>query len=119
MENSILTESMLIVFFDNKETDIKEIVLAGQTENSAYYCDVLRSLRENVRRLRPGLWRQQNWLLHHNAPCHTSFFTRKFFTKNNMIVVSHPPPSDFSLFPRFKTKLKGSHFGTSEVIEAQ
>jgi hypothetical protein len=35
---------------------------------------------ENVRRLRPELWRQNNWLLHHdNASSHTSFFTREFF----------------------------------------
>jgi hypothetical protein len=29
----------------------KEFDLAGQTVNSAYYCDVLRRVRENVRRL--------------------------------------------------------------------
>jgi hypothetical protein len=35
---------------------------------------------ENVRRLRPDLWRQKNWLLHHdNASSHISFFTRDFF----------------------------------------
>jgi hypothetical protein len=38
-------------------------------------------LHEKVRRL-------CNWLLHHdNAPYHTSFFTGKFPTKNNMAVV--------------------------------
>jgi hypothetical protein len=34
-----------------------------------------------VRRLRPELWRQKNWLLHQdNSPYHTSFFTREFLS---------------------------------------
>jgi hypothetical protein len=54
----------------------KEFVLAGQTVNSAYYeyYDVLWRLHEYVRRRLPKLWRQKNWLLHHdNAPSHASF----------------------------------------------
>jgi hypothetical protein len=88
---------MLIIFFNIKVTVHKEFVLAGQTVNSAYYCDVLRRLRENVRTLRPELWQQKNWLLHHdNASFHTSFFIWEFLTKNNMTVVpTHPT----SLFP--------------------
>jgi hypothetical protein len=34
----------------------KEFVLADQTVNFAYFCDALRGLRENMRRLRPELW---------------------------------------------------------------
>jgi hypothetical protein len=61
---------------------------------SAYYCDVLRHLLENLRRLRPELRRQNDWLLHHDkALSHDSFFTREFLTKNNMTVVPHPPRS--------------------------
>jgi hypothetical protein len=37
-------------FFDIKVH--KEFVLARRTVNSAYYCDVLRRVRKNVRRLR-------------------------------------------------------------------
>jgi hypothetical protein len=40
-----------------------------------------------------------------------------FFTKNNMTAVPHPPY--FSLFLRINTKLKGCHFDTTEVIEAE
>jgi hypothetical protein len=40
-------------------------------------------LRANVRRLRPELWQQRNWLLHRkNAPSHISFYTAEFLTKN-------------------------------------
>jgi hypothetical protein len=63
----------------------EQFVLAGQAVNSTHYCEVSRRLRENVRRLRPELWRQKNWLLHHGStPSHTSIFTMKFLTKNNM-----------------------------------
>jgi hypothetical protein len=50
-------KSMLIIFIDIKVH--KEFVLAGQTVNSAYYCDVLWRLHEDVRRLRPELWQQR------------------------------------------------------------
>jgi hypothetical protein len=82
---------MLIIFFDIKGIFHKEFVLEGQTVNSAHYCNVLRRMRENVRRLHLELWRQNKSLLHHNAPSHTSFLTRKYFTKNNMTVVPHQP----------------------------
>jgi hypothetical protein len=40
-----------------------------------------------------------------------------FFIKNNMTVVPHPPYSP--PFPRLNINLKGSHFDTIEVIEAE
>jgi hypothetical protein len=63
------------------------------------------------------LWRQKSLLLHHdNEPSHTSFFTREFLTKNNLSSPTHPT----FLFPRLKKiKLKGHHFDTTEVIEAE
>jgi hypothetical protein len=67
------TKSMLIVFFDVKGIVHREFVPPKMTVNSDFYCDVLRRLRENVQRKRPELWRNHNWLLHHdNAPAHTS-----------------------------------------------
>jgi hypothetical protein len=108
-------KSMLITFFDINGIIHKEFVLAGQTVNSAYYCDISWRLCENVRRLRPEIWRQ-NWLLHHNnAPSHTSFFTREFLTKNNMTGIPHPPyspdlaPCNFSV-SRIEDKTERSPF---------
>jgi hypothetical protein len=75
-------KSMLIIFFDFKGIVHKEFVLAGQTVNSAYHCNVLWGLRENVRRLCPELWQQKKWLMHHdNTPSHTSNFSRELLTK--------------------------------------
>jgi hypothetical protein len=36
----------------------------GQTVNAEFYCNVLRCLREDIRRKRPELWCAGNWLLH-------------------------------------------------------
>jgi hypothetical protein len=73
---------MLNIFFDIKGIVHKEFILAGQIVNSAYYCDVLQRLGENIRRLRPELWQQKNWLFQHdNSLSHTSFFLRDSVTK--------------------------------------
>jgi hypothetical protein len=44
-------------------------------------------------------------------------FYQEIFYQNNMTVVPHLPY--FSMFPRLKLKLKGSHFDRIEVIEAE
>jgi len=102
----------LICFFDQKGIVHKEFVPTGQTVNAAFYVEVLKHLRENVRRKRPDQWRNNSWLLHHdNAPAHAALLTRRFLTNNNMTVVLHPPyssdlaPSNFFLFPKLKMKL--------------
>ena len=47
----------------------------------------------------------------------------EFLAKKNIPVLPHPPyspdlaPCDFYLFPNFKSKLKGYHFGTMENIQ--
>jgi hypothetical protein len=111
-------KSMLIIFFDVKGIVHKEFVLAGKIVNSAHYCDILRRLRKNVIRLLPELWRQENWLLHHdNAPSHGSSFTREYFIKSKMTVFPHP--LYLSLFLRLKIKLKVRHFDTTEVVEEE
>jgi hypothetical protein len=107
MDKSKLTKTETCKPRGVKETVHKKI-LAGQTDNSAYYCDVLWQLRENVRRLCPNFWRQKNLLLHHdNALSYASFFTRKFLTKTNITVnPTNPTPLTWSpaafLFPRLK-----------------
>ena len=83
---------MLICFFDQKGIVHKEFVPPGQAVNAAVYVEVLRRLRENVRRKRPDQWQNNTWLLHHdNASAHTALLTRRFLTDNNMSVVLHPP----------------------------
>jgi hypothetical protein len=71
-------------------------------------------VRENVRRLRRELWRQKNWLLHHdNSSFHTSFFNSEFFYHKEYGCLPQPPY--FSLFPLLKLR----PFDTTEVFEAE
>jgi hypothetical protein len=69
---------MLNIFFEIKAIVHTEFVLAGKTVNSAYYCDILRRLHENVRKLRSLTLTTKELVLHHyNALPYTSFFTRE------------------------------------------
>jgi transposase len=86
----------------------------------------LRRLRESVGWKIPELWRNHNWLIHHdNVPTHTSLKTTEFVTNNNMVIVPHPPyspdwaPCDFTLLPKLKMKLKGRCFQTVSDIRRE
>jgi hypothetical protein len=65
------TKSMLIVFFDLRGIVYNEFVPPpqGKTMNAEFYCNILRRLREDIRRKPRELWRAGIWLLHDdNAP---------------------------------------------------
>jgi hypothetical protein len=47
-----------LIFIDIKGIVHKGFVLTGQTVNCKYYCEILRRLRENLRRLLHELWRK-------------------------------------------------------------
>jgi histone-lysine N-methyltransferase SETMAR len=82
-------KTMLIVFFD-----VRGIVPPGQTVNQEFYLEVLRQLRENVRRKRLGLWRSGDWFLHHdNAPPHTAVSVTRYLASLGWTVIPHPPYS--------------------------
>jgi histone-lysine N-methyltransferase SETMAR len=112
-------------FWYVKGTVHHEFVPCNTMVNSDFYCDVLRRLREQVRRERPELWRNHNWLHHEKAPTHTPLKTTEFVTNNNMVIIPHPPyspdlaPCDFALFPKLKMKLKGPRFATVSDIQRE
>jgi hypothetical protein len=82
---------MLICFFDIDGIIRKEFVPPGQTVNAKFYCDVMRRLREDMRRKQPGKWRKNNWVLHHdNASARTALAVQQFLASKNMTVVPHP-----------------------------
>jgi len=65
-------KTLLITFFDIKGIVHFEFMSQGQTVNRAYYVEILKRLREAVRRKRPELW-SNDWILHHdNAPTHNA-----------------------------------------------
>ena len=83
-----------------RELDIRgvvhyEFVPTGQTVNQVYYLEVLKRLREKVRRKRPGLFVSISWILHHdNAPAHTALSVREFLATKQITVLKHPARSE-------------------------
>ncbi|UYV72614.1 hypothetical protein LAZ67_10000060 [Cordylochernes scorpioides] len=100
---------LLTVFFDCRGVVHHEFLPQGRMVNKEYYLQVMRNLREATRQKRPDLWKNKNWLLHHdNAPAHTSLLVRDFLAKNNTLMMPQSPyspelaPCDFFLFPKLK-----------------
>ena len=115
---------MLTVFFDCRGVVHHEYSPPNQTINKEYYREVLRRLRDAVRRKRPDLWRARTWQLHQaNAPAHSSQLVQTFLAEHSIPVVRQAPyspdmaPCDFWLFPKLKT-LKGKRFESREEIMA-
>jgi hypothetical protein len=101
----------------SRELVPKQFVLAGQRVNSAYYCEILRQLSENVRRLCHEIWLQKLAVASQKRT-KSHFFSHKGIFHQNQHDC-RPNLSYFSLFPRLKMKLKGRHFDTIEVIETE
>ncbi|UYV73503.1 hypothetical protein LAZ67_10003842 [Cordylochernes scorpioides] len=115
---------LLTVFFDCRGVVHNEFLPQGRTVNKEYYLQVMRNLREAIRQKRPDLWKNKNWLLHHdNAPAHTSLLVRDFLAKNNTLMMPQPPyspdlpPCDFFLFPKLKRPMKGRRYSMLDEIK--
>jgi len=58
------------------------------------YVDILRRLRDAVRRKHPEKWKTNSWfLLHDNAPAHRSVLVRDFLAKNTVTTMDTSPYS--------------------------
>jgi hypothetical protein len=99
----------------------REFVPSNTTVNSDFYCDVLRHLRENVRRKRPTT--NGSFIMTMHLP--TSLKTTEFVTNSNMVIIPHlfyspdVAPCDFALFPKLKMKLKGRRSETVSDIQRE
>jgi len=118
------TKVMLLAFCASEGIVHHEYALDGQTINREFYVEVLRRLRESVRRKGPEIWRDGDWILHHdNAPAHTSHLVQRFLAKHGTVQSQQPPfspnlaPCDFFLFPRLKKVLKGHRFEVTEDVK--
>jgi hypothetical protein len=55
---------MLIIFFDFFDLVHYKFVPTGRTVDQVFYIQVLKILREKVRRKRPEAWKLKSWFLH-------------------------------------------------------
>ena len=98
----------------------------GRTINDAYHAEELSRLRQEIVRKRRGKLTRCILLLQDNALAHTSQVSTAAATECGFEVLPHLPyspdltPSDFYLFPKLKTNLRGRNFGSNEgVIDAE
>lgn len=117
---------MLTLFFDSTGVIHQEFVKQGTTINTDLWIPILRKFRESMRKKRPVLWRDQNWiLLMDNAPAHCSNMAADYYHTVNMDLLSHPPyspdlaPCDFWIFPELKKTLKGRRFLSLEDLKIE
>lgn len=114
---------MASVFWDAKGVIMVDYLPKGVTINSAYYCTLLRRLREEIKEKRPGLLRKKVLFHHDNARVHTSVETMAQIRDCGFELLPHPAyspdlaPSDFHLFPNLKKHLGGQKFSTNEEVE--
>lgn len=115
---------MASVFWDSRGVIMVDYLPKGQTINSAYYCTLLRRLRETIKEKRPGLLRKKVLFHQDNARVHTSLETMAQIRDCGFELLPHPAyspdlaPSDFHLFPDLKKHLGGQKFSSNEEVEA-
>ncbi|KAJ4443454.1 hypothetical protein ANN_05123 [Periplaneta americana] len=86
--------------------------------------EILLRLRDTVRRRSLNLWQGQNWVLHHdNVPAYRSLLVSEFLAQHKIPVLPQPPyspdlaASDFYLFSKVKSLLKGRRFASAEEMK--
>jgi hypothetical protein len=94
-----------------------------KTVNHWYYLKVPKRLRENIRRERPQLLRNNSWFLHHDTvPSHASLLIRDFLANmNTLCLLSHPTHltwlrQTFSYFPNWNPLWKDDEFIRSKRL---
>lgn len=113
---------MLSVFWDCHGVIITDYARKGQTITGASYRDLLTKLREVVKVKRRGVLTKGLRLLHDNAPAHSAHVTVTLASELGYDILPHPPyspdlaPSDFFLFHRLKSPLRGKRFNDDEEV---
>ena len=92
--------------------------------NSSYYADKLRWLRQETATKRQRKLTSGVLLFQDNAPARTSQVAMTAANECGYKILPHSPfspnmaPSDYYMFPKLKSHLRGTHYGNNEgVIE--
>ena len=88
----------------------------GRTINDAYHASEIRRLNQEIARTRRGKLTLGVLLLQDNAPA----VAMTAATVCGFEILPHPPyspdmaPSDFYLFPKLRSHLRGTQYGSNE-----
>ena len=116
---------MASIFWDSQGVIMIKFLEQGRRIHAACYAGKLRRLHQEIARKRRGKLTRSVLLFYDNAPAHTSQVAMTAETEYGFEILPHPPyspdmaPSDFSLFPKLKSHLRGMQYGSNEgIIEA-
>jgi len=114
---------MATIFWDKKGILLVDYLTKGETINADRYCQVLKNLRDAIRKKRRGMLSKGILLLHDNARPHAARKTVELLQKFNWDIIPHPPyspdlaPSDYFLFPKLKVHLGGERFMNDDELK--
>ena len=104
-----------ILFFNFKGPIYLHFVPCGQTINSDYYIEVLRTFLHHLQMKRPEKL-ANGWLLHQdNARPHVSKAMMKFINQKDIKLLEHTP-CDFLLFHKLKSNLGSQQYDTDNAM---
>ena len=111
---------MVSIFWDAVEVQLVDYLDKGHT--IAYYTDLLRQLREKIKKIRRLKLTRGVFFYQDNAPAHTSTVAMAANQKCGFQLVEDPHyspdlnPSDYYLFPKTKKELDGHHFALDDDV---
>jgi len=114
---------MALVFWDKMGVLLVEFFRKGKTLTGAKYAEILRKLKLAIQSKRGEKWDDGVFLLHDNAPSHTSKVCKSAISDLGFVEISHPPyspdlaPSDYFLFPHLKKFLRKKSYSSDEEVE--
>ena len=115
---------MATIFWDAEGILLIDYKERNTTVNAEYYAQLLNQLRQKIKEKRRGKLSLGVRLLHDNAPVHTAVVAKAAVKDCGFTEVAHPPyspdlaPSDYFLFSKLKSDLRGRKFSTDEEIHA-
>jgi [histone H3]-lysine36 N-dimethyltransferase SETMAR len=116
-------KNMALIFWDRKGVLLTHYYRKGSTMTGARYAKILEKLKKSIQKKRGEMWEDGVFLLHDNAPSHTSKLSQKAISDLGFIQLSHPPyspdlaPSDYHLFPNLKRFLRKRTFSSDKTLE--
>lgn len=121
--NQSVKKLMATIFWDCEGILLIDFKERNTVVNAAYYSDLLRQLRQKIIEKRRGKITRGVRLLHDNSPVHTAAISKSTVKECGFIEINHPPyspdlaPSDYFLFSKLKSDLRGKKFNNDEEIK--
>lgn len=115
---------MATIFWDCRGILMIDFKERNTVVNGEYYAFLLLKLRDTIKEKRRGKLSRGIRLLHDNAPVHTAAVAKKAILDCGFTELNHPPyspdlaPSDYYLFSKLKSELRGKKFSSDNEIKS-